>query len=114
MQSLESGALEGGKRQHHSPKDILVETSLTSLRRAVSDGDALGSLPVPEADCQRKTSISSLSEINSQERFLVYSEDQVDIYPVNSTPVHNPEIDIFLFPRIPGDRDCTLFQSLFY
>ena len=71
-----------------------METSLTSLRRAVSDGVALGSLPDPEADCQRKTSIPSLSEINSQETFAVYSEDRADFYPVNSTPIRDPAIDI--------------------
>ena len=27
-------------------------------------------------------------------RFAVYSEDRADFYLVNSTPVHNPEIDI--------------------
>ena len=64
-QSLESGALEGGESTPHSPKDILVETSITSLRRAVKDGDALGSLPDLEADCQRIKSIPSLSGINS-------------------------------------------------
>ena len=80
--------LEGGESTPHSPKDILVETSITSLRRVVKDGDALGSLPDLEADCQRKA-----STFNSQEMFPVYSEDTADIYPVNSTPIRNPEID---------------------
>ena len=65
-----------------------METSITSLRRAVKDGDALGSLPDLEADCQRKA-----STFNSQETFPVYSEDTADIYPVNSTPIRDPEID---------------------
>ena len=34
-QSLKSGALEGGESTPHSPKDILVETSPISSRRAV-------------------------------------------------------------------------------
>ena len=53
------------------------------------DGDALGSLPDLEADCQRK----ALS-FNSQETFLVYSEDTRDNFPINSTLVRNPEIDL--------------------
>ena len=68
-----------------------METSITSLWRVVKDGDALGSLPDLEADCQRKPSNLSL---NSQETFPVYSEDTADIYPVNSTPIRNPETDI--------------------
>ena len=90
-----------------------METSITSLKRAVKDGDALGSLPDLEADCQRTISIPILSEINSQETFVVYSEDQVnvylvnsqerfavysedsaDIHPVNSTPVRDPAVNI--------------------
>ena len=71
-----------------------METSITSLRRAVKDGDALGSLPDLEADCQRTISIPILSEINSQETFPVYSEDIADIYPINSTPVRDPAVDI--------------------
>ena len=88
-QSLESGALEGGESTPHSPKDILVETSTISLRRVDKDGNALGPLPDLEADCQRK----ALS-FNSQETFLVYSEDTGDNFPVNSTLVRNPEIDL--------------------
>ena len=53
------------------------------------DGNALGPLPDLEADCQRK----ALS-FNSQETFLVYSEDIRDNSPVNSTLVRNPEIDL--------------------
>ena len=55
------------------------------------DGDALGPLPDLEADCQRK----ALS-FNSQETFLVYSEDTEDNFPVNSTLIRNPEIDFSL------------------
>ena len=94
-----------------------METSTISLWRADQDGDALGSLPDLEADCQRKP-IPNLKEINLQEtfavysedqlnvylvnfqnfkisRFAVYSEDRADFYLVNSTPVRNPEVDIF-------------------
>ena len=67
-QSLKSGALEDGESTPHSPKDILVETSPISLRRAVKDGDALGSLPDLEADCQRITSILDLVEICYKKR----------------------------------------------
>ena len=66
-----------------------METSTISLRRADKDGDALGSLPDLEADCQRKA-----STFNSQKTFPVYSEDTADIYPVNSTPIRNPAVDI--------------------
>ena len=89
-----------------------METSITSLRRVVKDGDALGSLPDLEADCQRKP-IPNLKGINlqetfvvysedqvniylvnSQERFAVYSEDRADFYPIHSTPAHDPAVHI--------------------
>ena len=66
-----------------------METSTISLSKSVKDGNALGSLPDLEADCQRKA-----STFNSQETFPVYSEDTADIFPVNSTPIRNPETDI--------------------